>query len=148
MGKNVLIAMTQVRDIMEKNVITIEHDKTVLDASNILKEKEISFLVIMQDGKPSGVVSERDIVRKITAEDKLASQVKLEEIMSKKFKWVEPDTAIEDVVQKMLNNNIRRMIILHDGNLAGVITQTNLTEFLRSKILINGTIENIETEKN
>ncbi|WP_299292310.1 cyclic nucleotide-binding/CBS domain-containing protein [Nitrosopumilus sp.] len=140
--------MTQVRDIMEKNVITIEHDKTVLDASNILKEKEISFLVIMQDGKPSGVVSERDIVRKITAEDKLASQVKLEEIMSKKFKWVEPDTAIEDVVQKMLNNNIRRMIILHDGNLAGVITQTNLTEFLRSKILINGTIENIETEKN
>ena len=71
----------------------------------------------MQDGKPSGVVSERDIVRKITAEDKVASQVKLEEIMSKKFKWVEPDTLIEDAVQKMLNNNIRRLIILHDENL-------------------------------
>lgn len=148
MGKNVLIAMTQVRDIMEKNVITIEHDKTVLDASNILKEKEISFLVIMQDGKPSGVVSERDIVRKITAQDKVASQVKLEEIMSKNFKWVDPDTEIEDAVQKMLNNNIRRLIILHDGNLAGVVTQTNLTEFLRSKILINGTIEKLESEKN
>ena len=148
MGKNVLIAMTQVRDIMEKNVISIEHDKTVLDASNILKEKEISFLVIMQDGKPSGVVSERDIVRKITAEDKVASQVKLEEIMSKNFKWVDPDTVIEDAVQKMLNNNIRRLIILHDGNLAGVVTQTNLTEFLRSKILINGTIEKLESEKN
>ena len=148
MGKNVLIAMTQVRDIMEKNVITIEHDKTVLDASNILKEKEISFLVIMQDGKPSGVVSERDIVRKITAEDKVASQVKLEEIMSKNFKWVDPDTVIEDAVQKMLNNNIRRLIILHEGNLAGVVTQTNLTEFLRSKILINGTIEKLESEKN
>ena len=140
--------MTQVRDIMEKNVITIEHDRTVLDASNILKEKEISFLVIMQDGKPSGVVSERDIVRKITAEDKVASQVKLEDIMSKNFKWVDPDTEIEDAVQKMLNNNIRRLIILHDGNLAGVVTQTNLTEFLRSKILINGTIEKLESEKN
>lgn len=138
--------MTQVRDIMEKNVITIEHDKTVLDASNILKEKEISFLVIMQDGRPSGVVSERDIVRKITAKDKVASQVKLEEIMSKKFRWVAPDTEIEDAVQKMLNNNIRRLIILHDGNLAGVVTQTNLTEFLRSKLLISGTIENIESE--
>ena len=140
--------MTQVRDIMEKNVITIEHDRTVLDASNILKEKEISFLVIMQDGKPSGVVSERDIVRKITAEDKVASQVRLEDIMSKNFKWVDPDTEIEDAVQKMLNNNIRRLIILHDGNLAGVVTQTNLTEFLRSKILINGTIEKLESEKN
>lgn len=139
--------MTQVRDIMEKNVITIEHDKTVLDASNILNEKEISFLVIMQDGKPSGVVSERDIVRKITAQDKIASQVKLDEIMSKKFRWVRPDTPIEDAVQKMLNNNIRRLIILHDGNLAGVVTQTNLTEFLRSKLLINGTIENIESDR-
>ena len=139
--------MTQVRDIMEKNVIAIEHDKTVLDASIILREKEISFLVIMQDEKPSGVVSERDIVRKITAEDKVASQVRLEEIMSKNFKWVEPDTVIEDAVQKMLNNNIRRLIILHDGDLAGVVTQTNLTEFLRSKILINSTINNIEAEK-
>lgn len=145
MGKSILIAMTQVRDIMEKNVITIKHDSTVLDASAILKEKGISFLVIMQDGRPSGVVSERDIVRKITAEDKVASQVKLEEIMSKNFKWVEPDTVIEDAVQKMLNNNIRRLIILHDGNLAGVVTQTNLTEFLRSKILINDTIEKLES---
>ena len=143
-----MIAMTQVRDIMEKNVITIEHDKTVLDASNILKEKEISFLAIMRDGKPAGVVSERDIVRKIAAQDRVASQVRVEEIMSKNFKWVEPDTAIEDAVQKMLNSGIRRLIILHDGNLAGVITQTNLTEFLRSKILINGTVENIESEKN
>ena len=139
--------MTQVRDIMEKNVITVEHDKTVLDASIILKEKEISFLVIMQDGRPSGVVSERDIVRKITAEDRVASQVKLEEVMSRNFRWVEPDTAIEAAVQKMLNSSVRRLIILHDGDLAGVVTQTNLTEFLRSKILINGTIENIGAEE-
>ena len=45
---------------------------------------------------------------------------------------------------KMLNNNIRRLVVLEDGNLAGVITQTDLTEFLRSKILINATVENRE----
>ena len=44
----------------------------------------------------------------------------------------------------MLNNNIRRLVVLEDENLVGVITQTDLTEFLRSKILINSTIENIE----
>ena len=138
--------MTQVRDIMQKNVITIEHNKTALDAAIILKEKEISFLVIMKDGKPSGVVSERDIVKKIAAEDLTASSIPLEDIMSKKFRWVEPDTLIEFAVQKMLNNNIRRLIVLENDDLAGVVTQTDLAEFLRSKLLINGTIENIETE--
>lgn len=138
--------MTQVRDIMQKNVITIDHDKTALEASTILKEKEISFLVIIKDGKPLGIVSERDIVRKIAAKDLTASSVQLEEIMSKKFKWVEPETEIEFAVQKMLNNNIRRLIVLENENLVGVITQTNLAEFLRSKLLINGTIENIESD--
>ncbi len=141
-----LIAMTQVRDIMQKNVITIEHNKNALDASLLLRDKEISFLVIMKEGKPSGVVSERDIVRKIAAEDRLSSSVQLEEIMSKKFRWVTSDTMIEDAVQKMLNNNIRRLIVLDDEKLVGVITQTDLAEFLRSKLLINGTMDNIESE--
>ncbi|MBA4436352.1 MAG: CBS domain-containing protein, partial [Nitrosopumilaceae archaeon] len=46
--------MAHVRDIMQKNVITIEHDKTVHDAAIMLKEKEISFLVIIRDEKPIG----------------------------------------------------------------------------------------------
>ena len=138
--------MTQVRDIMQKNVITIDHDKTALEAAVILKEKEISFLVIIKDNKPSGIVSERDIVRKIAAEDLTASSIKLEEIMSKKYKWVEPNTEIEFAVQKMINNNIRRLLVLENENLVGVITQTDLAEVLRSKLLINGTLENIESE--
>ena len=138
--------MTQVRDIMEKNVITIDYTKNALDASIILKEKEISFLVILKDGKPEAIVSERDIVRKIAAKDIKSSQIQLEEIMSKNFKWVEPETEIEHAVQKMLNNNIRRLIVLKDEKLVGVITQTNLAEVLRSKLLINATVDNINSE--
>jgi CBS domain-containing protein len=137
--------MTQVRDIMEKNVITIDCTKNALDASVILKEKEISFLVILKEGKPEGIVSERDIVRKIAAEDIKSSQIQLEKIMSKNFKWVEPETEVEHAVQKMLNNNIRRLIVLEDEKLVGVITQTNLAEVLRSKLLINATVDNVNS---
>ncbi|MBT7473443.1 MAG: CBS domain-containing protein [Nitrosopumilus sp.] len=136
--------MSKARDIMQKNVITIELEKTAQYASTILKDNDISFLVVVEDSKPVGIVSERDIVRKIVAENKEASKIQLESIMSKKFKWVEPNSSIESAVQKMLNNNIRRLVVLEDENLVGVITQTDLTEFLRSKILINSTIENIE----
>jgi len=131
---------------MQKNVITIESVKKAHDAAIILKEKEISFLVVVKEGKPIGIVSERDIVRKIVADNNDAQTTQLEIIMSKNFKWVEPNASIESAVQKMLNNNIRRLVVLENENLAGVITQTDLTEFLRSKILINATVKNIETD--
>jgi len=136
--------MGQVRDIMQKNVITLEHDKSALDAAKLISEKDISFLVIVKDEKPIGVVTERDFVRKIDSEDKQSSKVSLSDIMSYKFRWVEPNTNIEDAVQKMVNANIRRLVVLENEKLVGVITQTDLADFLRSKLLIEGTVKNIE----
>jgi len=138
--------MAQVRDIMEKNVVTIEAEKSCLEGAKILEEKDISFLVILKDGNPAGVVTERDYVRKLVLGEKNPANTPLGDIMSPKFRSVEPGTEIEDAVQKMLNNNIRRLIVLEDGKLAGVITQTDLTGFLRSKILINDTMKNVETK--
>jgi len=138
--------MDQIKDIMEKNVITIEHDKTALDAACLISEKDISFLVIMKDGLPIGVLSESDFVRRLAASDLKASGIMISDIMSKKFRWVDPSTTIEDAIQKMLNNNIRRLIILDDEKLVGVITQTNLAEFLRNKLLVDGTIKKLEGE--
>ncbi|TFH02601.1 MAG: CBS domain-containing protein [Nitrosopumilus sp.] len=138
--------MGQVQDIMEKNVITLEYNKSALDASKILKEKEISFLVIQKDGNPIGLVTERDIVRKIAAEDKKSSEVSIQEVMSKNFKWVKPEEGIENAIQKMLNNNIRRLLVLNNDKLVGVITQTDLSVFLRSKLLINSAVDKLESD--
>lgn len=136
--------MAQIRDIMQKNVITIEHDKTAHDAACLISEKDISFLVIMKDDVPIGVLTESDFVKRLCASDKKASEVIISEIMSNKFRWVNPETEIEDAIQKMLNNNIRRLLILDDDKLVGVLTQTDLTEFLRNKLLVDQTVKNIQ----
>ena len=136
--------MGQIRDIMEKNVVTIEDDKTALDAAHLISEKDVSFLVIMKNNIPIGVLSESDFVKRLAADDKKASEVIVSEIMSSNFRWVKPETEIEDAIQKMLNNNIRRLVILDDSKLAGVITQTDLTGFLRDKLLVDKTIKNIQ----
>ncbi len=102
--------------------------------------------MVVKDGTPTGVVSERDFVRKVVSNDKQASKIALSEIMSYKFRWVEPSTTIEEAVQKMLNNNIRRLIILENNKLVGVITQTDLASFLRSKLLIDGTVKNLKKD--
>ena len=109
--------MGQIRDIMEKNVVTIEDDKTALDAAQLISEKDVSFLVIMKNNIPVGVLSESDFVKRLAANDKKASAVIISEIMSNKFRWVDPETEIEDAIQKMLNNNIRRLLILDDDKL-------------------------------
>ena len=136
--------MGQIRDIMEKNVVTIEDDKTALDAAHLISEKDVSFLVIMKNNIPIGVLSESDFVKRLAADDKKASEVVVSEIMSSNFRWVEPETEIEDAIQKMLNSNIRRLVILDDNKLVGVITQTDLTGFLRDKLLVDKTIKNIQ----
>ena len=138
--------MGQIRDIMEKNVITIEKSKTAQDAAKIIAEKDISFLVVMNDDLPEGVLSESDFVRKIAAEDRKSSDVPISEIMSYKFRSVGPSTTIEDAVQKMLNNNIRRLLILEDDKLVGVITQTDLASHLRDQLLVDGTIKSINND--
>jgi len=64
--------------------------------------------------------------------------------MSSNFRWEEPETELEDAIQMMLNSNIRRLVILDDNKLVGVITQTDLTGFLRDKLLVDKTIQNIQ----
>jgi|TARA_B100001750_G_scaffold28905_1_gene19316 CBS domain-containing protein len=138
--------MGQIRDIMCKDVITVEDDKSAADAAKIISDNDISFLVIIKDGLPIGVLSEKDFVRKLAAEDKHASDTPISEIMSYKFRWVEPTTSIEDAIQKMLNNNIRRLLVLENGKLVGVITQTDLAAYLRDQLLVDGTIKSIKTD--
>ena len=144
--ENYISFMGQIRDIMEKDVITIENDKTAQEAAKIIAEKDISFLVVINDGIPQGVLSESDFVRKVAAEDKKASEIKISEIMSYKFRSVGPTTTIEDAIQKMLNNNIRRLLILDNDKLVGVITQTDLASYLRDQILVDGTIKSISQD--
>lgn len=131
---------------MEKDVITIENDKTAQDAAKIITENDISFLVVMNDGIPQGVLSESDFVRRIAAEDKKSSQVLISEIMSYKFRSVGPTTTIEDAIQKMLNKNIRRLLVLDNEKLVGVVTQTDLASYLRDQLLVDGTIKSISND--
>ncbi|MGI0074281.1 MAG: CBS domain-containing protein [Nitrosotalea sp.] len=133
--------MGLVRDIMVRDVITINHNKTAKDVALLMAEKGISSLVVVKDGSPIGLVTERDLVQKVSTTDKKSSEVPLAELMSPNFRWVEPMTPIEDAVQKMLNKNIRRLLVLDNGKLAGIITETDLAKYLRSKLLIDGALE-------
>ncbi len=78
--------MGQIRDIMNKNIITIEKDRTILQTAQLMKENDISFVVIVENGNPVGVLSERDFVQKFCTDNKKPDEMKIAEIMSYKFR--------------------------------------------------------------
>jgi CBS domain-containing protein len=129
-----------VRDIMTKNVVTIASDKTALDAAKLMAEKGISSLIVVKDGNPEGIITERDFIRKICAKELQVAKIKIINIMSKIQTIAEPDTPIEVAVQRMVNRRIRRLPILQDGRVVGIITVTDLARHLRTILLIEGAL--------
>jgi CBS domain-containing protein len=129
-----------VRDIMTKNVVTIASDKTALDAAKLMAEKGISSLIVVKNGNPEGIITERDFIKKICVKELQVAQIKIINIMSKIQTIAEPDTPIEVAVQRMVNRRIRRLPILQDGRVVGIITVTDLARHLRTILLIEGAL--------
>ena len=134
------MAATVVRDIMTKNMVMIDHDKTALEAAKIMAEKGISSLFVVKDNHPIGIVTERDFIKKICAKELLIAEVKMSDIMSKILTTADPDTPVEVAIQRMVNHKIRRLPVMENGKLVGIITVNDLAKHLRTTLLLEGAL--------
>ena len=134
------MAASVVRDIMTKEIVTIDGNSTALEAAKLMTEKGISSVFIVKDGNPIGIVTERDFIKKICAKELAVSQVKIGDIMSKILTTASPDTPIEVAVQRMVNHKIRRLPIMERGKIVGIITVTDLAKHLRTTLLLEGAL--------
>jgi CBS domain-containing protein len=142
------IAASVVRDIISNNIFMIDHDKTALEAAKIMTEKGISSLFVVKENHPIGIVTERDFIKKICAEELPVAEVKISDIMSKILTTAEPETPIEVAVQRMVNHKIRRLPIMEDGRLVGIITVTDLAKYLRTTLLLEGALNDANSFDN
>ena len=129
-----------VRDIMTKHVVTIDENRTALEAAKIMAEKGISSLIVLKDQNPVGIVTERDFVKKICIKELKISHVKVNEVMSKIRTFADTEIPIEVAVQRMVNHKIRRLPIMENGKVVGIITVTDLAKYLRTILLIEGAL--------
>ena len=134
------MAASVVRDIMTKEIVTIDDDSTALETARLMTEKGISSVFIVKYGNPIGIVTERDFIKKICAKELTVSQVKVGDIMSKILTTASPDTPIEVAVQRMVNHKIRRLPIMEREKIVGIITVTDLAKHLRTTLLLEGAL--------
>ena len=121
--------MPSVKDLMTKNVVTIDLFKTVFDAAVLMSEKEIACLVIIDDKTPIGIVTERDFVRKVVSK-KTPLDAKISEIMSKPLITVDPDSSLRDAARLMINNKIRRLPVVKENKLVGILVASDFARQL------------------
>jgi len=123
---------------MTKDVVAVDENMTALDAARLMTEKGISSLIIEKDHAPVGIISERDFVKKICLKDMKPSTINVGSIMSKIQTYASPDTPVDVAIQRMVNHKIRRLPVISDGKVIGIITVTDLAKHLRTILLIEG----------
>ena len=116
--------MPSVKDIMTKEVVTIETSKTVIDASKLMTEKGLGSLIVVIQAFPVGIITERDIVRRIVAKQAPFDQ-KVTEVMTKTLITVEPDTSLKEAARIMSTNKIRRLPVLKNNKLVGIVAASD-----------------------
>jgi CBS domain-containing protein len=125
----------RISDYMTRKLITITKDKTIKDAAALMKKHKISTVLILEKQKPIGIITERDIIDKIVSIGKPYS-TKIGSVMANKFVTA-PDT-ISDVEAALIMTKykIKKLPILRDGKLVGIITQTDLLKILGKKWML------------
>ena len=126
--------MTYVHELMSKDVITIDADKNAHDAASMMAEKDIGTLVIIDSNKPIGIITERDLVKRVCAKDLKASEVAIKDIMSKPLITIKPNDPIELAASIMIENKIRRLPVVKDEQLVGIITSMDVIKNLEGWI--------------
>lgn len=117
----------QVVEVMIKDVKTIRVEDSVKKAAEIMKEHDIGALIVL-DGSGSivGITTERDIILDVVAEGKDTEKTTMEQIMSKKVITISADKTLEDAADLMTENDIRRLPVVYEGNLVGIVSASDL----------------------
>ena len=129
-----------VKNIMTREVITINFDRNIMDAAKLMTTNHISSLIVEKNHEAVGIISERDFVRKVCSKDLRASEILVSDIMSNISITAEPDIPLEVAVQRMNNHRIRRLPVLEKGKIVGIVTVTDLAKELRKVVLQEGVL--------
>jgi CBS domain-containing protein len=132
--------MPTVKDLMTQNVVTVDVNKTVVEAAVIMSENDIGDLVVMDGDNPVGIVTERDFVRRVLAGGKSLTS-KVSEIMTSPLKVIDPDAPIKEAARRMVNSEIRRLPVIKNNKLVGIITATDFARHLSKKTLTDDILE-------
>lgn len=116
----------RVRDAMTPGPETIQADRPAAEAAKLMKAADAGMIPVMNNGNLLGTVTDRDIVVRLVAEGKDPQSTPVGEIASTDVVTIEPDRALDEALELMAKHRVRRLPVVEDGRLVGVVAQADV----------------------
>jgi len=120
----------KIENVMVVDVVTVEAEATIGEAVELMNKNEIGCLVVVdEEEKPVGIITERDLLKRVLAKRKDPVRSKVKDIMSKPLITGTPHMDIEAAVRLMFKHKIKKLPVVENGRLIGLVTLTDLVRF-------------------
>lgn len=129
-----------VRDVMTRTVVTATPDMSAAEAGKKMVENRVGNILIVEKGGPVGIVTESDMVAKVISKNVKPGSIKLEQLMSQPLITTKSSDDINDAVLVMAQKKIRRLPVIDDGALVGIITDADV---IQASSEINQILDNL-----
>jgi CBS domain-containing protein len=138
--------MNRIKNILSRkghNAISVSPDTSVIDALKVMAENNIGSVVVMQDGKFMGIITERDYSRKVILKGKNSTDTKVSEIMTAEFPDLKPSDTVEHCMELMTQSNIRYLPVFEEKKLTGIIS---ISDVVKETIIVQQeTIDHLDS---
>jgi len=129
-------ARVPVAEVMSRTPVTVGPDERLDHVASLMRAKDIGSVVVVEGGRPAGILTERDIVTKVTADNRVPSTILVKDIMSAPVIAIAPDTEVFDAARRMADRGIRRLVVVEDEKLVGILTENDVLRIWPSLIEI------------
>lgn len=116
----------KVRDLMTKSLISIEADKSVIEAAKLMDKRNISSILVRSPRGLMGIITDRDLISRVVSRGLDPKEVLVREVMSSPIITVNTETSIEEAAEKMRRLKIRRLLVEEDDNIVGLIGESDI----------------------
>ena len=117
-----MTTIAQLLNAKGNQIWSVEPKATIFEALEIMSEKEIGALLVMEDGKLTGIFSERDYARKVILKGKSSKETPVGELMTKKVFYIDSQNTINDCMAMMTAKRIRHVPVIEDNQVVGIVT--------------------------
>ena len=119
-------SVLRVRDLMTKELISVDVGDYVIEAARLMAENDISSVLVKRRGEFSGMVTDRDIIKKVVSKGLDPKEVKVGEVMSAPLITISADASVEETANKMRDNKVRRLVVEDNGRKVGIISESDI----------------------
>jgi CBS domain-containing protein len=117
---------SKIREAMTPNVVSVQPDDNLITAARTMREKGIGDLIVLVGGELYGIVTDRDIVVRAVADGRDPQATAVKEVASTQVKVISPDADVDDALNIMREETVRRLPVVEDGRVVGVISLGDL----------------------